>query len=809
MKALGGWSGPRWRSLSTRLIAACVLLELVVLALVVISSAQTLDAALRAQALLHVEQSKPLLNAALAAPLAQQDMVTLREILRESRNAQGIAYLVLLDDTGRVLVSEGREAGVPLPATDDEPRLDLPDGFFDVRMPIVLAGQPYGQLHFGVSLGELHATAQRLLLRNVVVGALAVAVSLALLVAAGRWLTRPLGALTRAAQLIAAGRLDVQLPVGSRDEVGTLTRAFNAMAGTIAERVQALQEAHALQQRYLSESREDHARLTALLSAMTVGVLFVDRADRILFHNPALVRLLGLGAAAALDGQAVQSLAGLAGQRALADERSDSQPQELRMAGERVLTRTVHAVRGEQGQAVGRLWILTDVTDERRTAQQLAWLAERDPLTGLHNRRAFQNELQRRVAHARRQGSQVALLLFDLDEFKLINDRYGHQAGDHVLLQIAAAVGAMVRRDELFARLGGDEFALLCEPDGDAALHALADRLVRAIARLPVAFRGRTLSLTSSIGIALYPTHAGDPDELVARADAAMYQAKGAGKNGWRLYDRARDATDEGLQRMGWNERLRRALDENRFVPVFQGVYGAHDGALKHHELLLRLPDERDPSQLIAPGQFIAQAERSGLIREIDRWVASRAIATLAAHPQLPGIAVNISGRSLDDPTLPRHIQDELARHGVAPRRLLVELTETAAVSDLEDARRLIGQLHGTGCRVCLDDFGAGFASFAYMKHLRADVLKIDGLFVRHLARDRDDLVFVQAIVDVARGLGKTTVAEMVEDEQTLELLRAAGVDHVQGWFFGRAQPLQAVLSGLAPAGAAGQPALH
>ncbi|MDZ5461015.1 EAL domain-containing protein [Azohydromonas lata] len=783
-------------SLSARIILACVLVEVVVLGLLVAGGARLMDSTLRAQAALRVEQSKPLLNAALAAPLAQEDIVTLQEILRESRSAQAIAYLVLLDDEGKPIASEGWDMHQRLPTADTELRLDLADGHFDVDMPIELAGQTYGRLHFGIALQELHATAQRLMAQNVAISVAAILASLGLLVAVGRWLTRPLKELTGAAQRIAEGGLDVRLRVASRDEVGTLTRAFNTMAGAIAERVQALQEAHALQQCYLEQSRAEHARLAALLSAMSIGILFVDEQDRIVYHNPALCRLLGIDVDAEVDGHAVQVLAALAAARGVARDCFASgqgqgrQSAELQLTDGTVLTRIAHPVRDEEGHTMGRLWILSDVTAERRTAQQLVYLAERDPLTGLYNRRSFQHELQRRLANAQRQGTQVALLLFDLDEFKLINDRYGHQAGDKVLVQVATEVSALVRRSEFFVRLGGDEFALICEAEGPEMLQALSDRIVQAIARLPVAFRGQSLRLTSSLGIALFPEHGDNPDELVARADAAMYQAKEAGKNGWQLYDRDRDGTDEKLARIGWNERLRRALDQQLLVPVFQGVFDTQSGQLQHYELLLRLRDEADPERLINPGQFIPHAERSGLIREIDRWVISNAIATLAQRAAVPAIAINISGRSFDDPGLPRHIENELRRHRVEPQRLLVELTETAAVGDLKDAQNLIAQLHGLGCRVCLDDFGSGFASFAYMKHLPADVLKIDGLFVRNLARDRNDLVFVRAIVDVAKGLNKTTIAEMVEDPETLALLKSVGVDHVQGYHFGRPQQL-------------------
>jgi EAL domain-containing protein (putative c-di-GMP-specific phosphodiesterase class I) len=198
--------------------------------------------------------------------------------------------------------------------------------------------------------------------------------------------------------------------------------------------------------------------------------------------------------------------------------------------------------------------------------------------------------------------------------------------------------------------------------------------------------------------------------------------------------------------------------------------------------------DETDPAQCILPGQFIGHAEKSGRILDIDRWVLRESIALLAAHPGLPALAVNISGRSLDDPDLPDYIASQLAGHGVAPQRLLLELTETAAISDLRDAERFIDALRHTGCTLCLDDFGSGFASFAYLKHLKVGVLKIDGMFIRDLPREHGNQVFVRSIIEVARSMGQHTVAEFVEDAETLTLLREYGIDFVQGYYLDRPQ---------------------
>lgn len=266
-----------------------------------------------------------------------------------------------------------------------------------------------------------------------------------------------------------------------------------------------------------------------------------------------------------------------------------------------------------------------------------------------------------------------------------------------------------------------------------------------------------------------------------------MYQAKDAGKNAWRVYRADNAADSEMRSRLSWGERISNALDKNLLQLHFQGVYRTEDGSLSHLEALVRMDDERHPGQLILPALFIQQAERNSRILDIDRWVIGEVLRGLAECPAVvPAIAVNLSGRSLSEPGLPQFISNALRESGINPRRLIVEITETAAVSDLLDAQRMIEALRQLGCGVCLDDFGVGFASFAYLKHLHVDTIKIDGLFIRDLPNERDNQVFVKAMVSVALGLGKSVVAEYVEDGETLALLRRFGVDLAQGYHLDR-----------------------
>jgi len=573
---------------------------------------------------------------------------------------------------------------------------------------------------------------------------------------------------------------------------------LKATEANLRQAINELRAAESLQSRYLEETEQERARLVSLLSAMNLGILFVAADGRVIYHNPAFTRMWMIDEEIHLIGLPVHEvLAKSTSMLARPDHfskhllsvletRELSDSYEIQMTDGRVITELDYPVRDRENRFIGHLWIYEDVTRERQTAEQLVYLAERDALTGLYNRHRFQQELARTMLDSDRHQTQCAVMFFDLDEFKTINDSYGHRAGDALLIRVASEISTLVRRNEVLARLGGDEFAILLPSAQGNEAEVLADRVVRAIAQIPFRFEGQNLRLTTSLGIAYYPGQAADADDLVARADIAMYQAKDAGKNTWRVFRADTEADTEMRTRLSWGERISNALDKGLFQLHFQGVYRAEDGTLSHLEALIRMTDERNPGQLIMPGHFIQLAEKSGRILDIDRWVIHEIVRRLAENPAIPSIALNLSGRSLSEPGLPQYIGDELRQAGVNPSRLIVEITETAAVSDLHDAQRMIEALRQLGCGVCLDDFGVGFASFAYLKHLHVDTIKIDGIFIRDLPSDPDNQVFVQAMVSVALGLGKSVVAEYVEDGPTLALLRQFGVDLVQGYFLDR-----------------------
>ncbi|QFZ24460.1 EAL domain-containing protein [Saccharothrix syringae] len=431
-----------------------------------------------------------------------------------------------------------------------------------------------------------------------------------------------------------------------------------------------------------------------------------------------------------------------------------------------------------------------DITKARRVHDELLALAEQDPLTGLANRRAVTRELERQLAT----GGSGAMLLLDLDNFKDVNDLRGHAVGDRLMRALASALRSRLQPGQLIGRLGGDEFAVVL-PDCDRTTAArVADELREAVASLPLV--GAASRITVSTGVAEYS--AGDSWELVlANADLALYASKAAGRNRVTVYELGHYA--DTAKRVSVMDRLRSALDrassgrgglELHAMPMVQLATGRTLG----HELLLRLDDGREPP--LGPAEFLPEAERSGLILDIDRWVMATAIDALIAHPD-PELRfnVNVSGRTLEDEDFAGFVLDRLAGAGVAPGRLGLEITETAAVTNLDAARALSVQLRAFGCRITLDDFGSGFGSFVHLKHLPITGIKIDGEFVRGIDERSVDAVLVSGIIEIARGLNLSAVAEWVERPAQVDVLTRLGVRVGQGFHLGRPVPLTRVLS--------------
>jgi diguanylate cyclase (GGDEF)-like protein len=449
-------------------------------------------------------------------------------------------------------------------------------------------------------------------------------------------------------------------------------------------------------------------------------------------------------------------------------------------------------VRDHAGQdEVARAAVSLDGAREelRRSRDHLEHLASHDPLTDLPNRRALEASLDRLVATSRQRRMHGAVVVIDLDGFKYVNDSRGHALGDALLVQVAQLLRRTLRPRDVLGRLGGDEFAvLLTDTDAEEA-EAVGQRLLEALRTgVLLVDGGRAVRVTASLGLAVFgPDSRLTGEQLLVDADVAMYDAKEAGRDRLALSSGSDPHQIELRERHSWLERVRDAVEHDRFVLHAQPIMDLATGTICRHELLLRML--ADDGGLVMPGAFLGVAERGGVIGSVDRWVIRRAFAMLReeqAAGRRPHFSVNLSGASVGDPEVLALVERELATLVEPHGALLFEVTETAAVVDLDRARRFAERLQSLGCSLALDDFGSGYGSFAYLKHLPFDVLKIDGQFVRGLVRSAEDQAVVTALVTIAQALGKVTVAEFVEDAATLELLRELGVDEAQGYHVGR-----------------------
>ncbi|MEA2298641.1 MAG: hypothetical protein QOF77_1577 [Solirubrobacteraceae bacterium] len=469
-------------------------------------------------------------------------------------------------------------------------------------------------------------------------------------------------------------------------------------------------------------------------------------------------------------------------------------------------------LRDRTGERSRCLVQVQDITYRRHYEENLQYLATHDPLTGLQNRATFAHQVDAHADLVRRYGTDGALLLLDLDHFKYINDTLGHHAGDQLITRVARVLAGRLRTSDMLARLGGDEFAvLLPRADAATALAVAGDLLEALRAERITVPRVHDRTITASIGVAMFDgVHEASGEDVLVSADLAMYDAKEAGRNQVALYVAGEGAQARMRGRVTWAERIRVAIEEDRFSLMAQPIVDLRSGRVTQFEVLLRMRD--DHGEPILPGAFLATAERLGMIQQIDGIAVTSAIRAMAAAPgsgeeQGPRVEINLSGASIGDPAILALIERELRETGLDPSRVIFEITETAAIANIAKAREFSDQLARLGCGFALDDFGAGFGSFYYLKHVRFDILKIDGEFVRDCCASATDRLVIQAVVDIARGLGKQTVAEHVGDASTVELLSAMGVDYGQGFYLARPQPLEEFLRGHSDLPANGVPA--
>ena len=459
-------------------------------------------------------------------------------------------------------------------------------------------------------------------------------------------------------------------------------------------------------------------------------------------------------------------------------------------------------IRDSNADISGVVLVFHDVTELRGLAKKMSYQATHDPLTGLINRRKFETRIKLAIQNVRDEGVCHALCYLDLDNFKVVNDTSGHFAGDELLKQLTVKLRMELREADTLARLGGDEFGVLLEGCTIEKAEKLAETIRQIVEDFRFVWDNTSFRIGVSIGLVSITSDSGTLSDILSAADSACYVAKDQGKNRIHIYQPNDEAVLKQFGQMQWVQRIQDVLDQNRFRLFFQPIAKLSrkpgEKSTIHGEVLIRMLD--DNNRVVGPGSFIPAAERYQVMPSIDRWVVTNTFHMLIQsdvhiHKRVSSCCINLSGQSLSDERFMDFLVDEIKSSGVPPEILVFEITETAVIANLCNASKLISTLRKMGCRFALDDFGVGLSSFGYLKNLAVDYLKLDGCFVKNMVRDNIDHAMVRAINQIGHTMNIKTIAEFVEDEETLAAVREVGVDYAQGYIIARPEPIEIALN--------------
>jgi diguanylate cyclase (GGDEF)-like protein/PAS domain S-box-containing protein len=622
-----------------------------------------------------------------------------------------------------------------------------------------------------------------------------------------RFITRPFERMTLAARAFTAGDPAQRFDEQRRDEFGFLARFINRALDYVMQQQHELRTA--LDRAQASETAlfAEKERAEVTLHSIGDAVITTDAGGCIEYLNPMAERLTGWESAG-VRGQPLQTRLQLLDEtsrmpienpveRCLRDDRvvgSNEQVMLMRDNGEEVdISHSAAPIHDRHGNIVGAVLVFHDVGQARRLTRELTHQATHDSLTGLLNRAEFERQLLQLVEATRPDPRGHAMCYLDMDQFKVVNDTCGHTAGDELLRQFASLLREQMRDSDVVARLGGDEFGILlihCDPEhAERALHGLIEK----IRKYRFVWEEHSFDINASIGLVSIPPGQHSLSQIMSAADVACYAAKDAGRNRLHIYHPEDDELHQRHTDRQWVSRLRKAIDENRFCLYAQPIVPVtRPDTPDHYEILVRLRDEQ--GRLVPPNTFIPAAERYNLMPQIDRWVLRTTLGFLRDLSGNCQVAVNVSGQSLCDAGFLRFAIDQINETGIDPGRICFEITETAAIAHLNLASRFISMLHGIGCSFSLDDFGSGLSSFAYLKNLKVDYLKIDGRFVKNMVNDPIDRAMVTAIHGVGQAKGIRTIAEFVETPEILAALAVIGVNNAQGYGIAKPMPIEECL---------------
>jgi diguanylate cyclase (GGDEF)-like protein/PAS domain S-box-containing protein len=612
-------------------------------------------------------------------------------------------------------------------------------------------------------------------------------------------LSRPFAGMLKTAKNFAEGNSSSRFDETNRDEFGFLSKFINRALDAIEVHEKEMNETLARLTDSEAELFSEKERAEVTLQSIAEAVITTNSSGEVEYLNPVAERITGLANANA-RGLPITSVFTLVQENS---EKIILNPVYECLKSNCVETLISHSalrrndgviiaieasaapMHNDLGEVIGAVMVCQDVTQARKFAHQLSFQAGHDSLTGLYNRREFDNKLRELLEHSKSNGSQNVLLYLDLDQFKVVNDTCGHTAGDRLLLQLSVLLGQKVRKNDVLARLGGDEFGVLlvgCDIDYGKKI---AEVFLQLISDFRFVWDDKIFQVGVSIGLVPVTAATESSAEVMSAADAACYLAKDKGRNRIELYQ-GHDGRGKKYGEMQWVPRIHKAIEENKLCLYYQNIVKlSSDNQVDYAEILLRMEDES--GTIVPPMAFIPAAERYNIMPMIDRWVIKNTLEWMKAHPlgnnnRPQHFAINISGQSLGDEQFLGYLLNQLELTGVAPEQVCLEITETTAIANIGNAITFITALKSKGCRFSLDDFGSGMSSYSYLKNLDVDSLKIDGAFIKDMVHTPVDLAMVESINHIGHVMGLQTIAEFVEDEATLKKLRDIGVNYAQGY---------------------------
>ncbi|MDH5612279.1 MAG: EAL domain-containing protein [Gammaproteobacteria bacterium] len=621
-------------------------------------------------------------------------------------------------------------------------------------------------------------------------------------------LTRPFIMMLESAKKFTLGDEAIRFNESRQDEFGYLGRFINYAIESVLEQQEDLVKALDRSEKYEAALSVEKELAEVTLNSITDSVITIGLDGNVKSINPAAEKLLD-STAEELIGKSFYEVIDIVDdvsellitnpiKECLKKGGVIKFPEQITLRNKKSTSTAVEAsvasMENESGDLLGVVVVIQDVSHARTLTRQLSYQASHDALTGLYNRRKFETHLKETLSSVKNENRTHVFLYLDLDQFKVVNDTCGHIAGDELLQQLPMLFHDVLRTGDIVARLGGDEFGVLLENCSLEKSILIADKVRENIKDFRFVWGDKTFEIGVSIGVVEINSENSDMASILSSADIACYAAKDAGRNRVHVYEESDAAVSKRHGEMHWTSRITQAMAENRLCLYYQNIINVENNSVEHVEVLLRMIGE--DGSIILPGAFLPAAERFNLMSSIDRWVIANIFELMGTcksdHPDavMNVVAINLSGDSLNDPGLFDFIFSEKERWKVPLDHVCFEITETVAISNLSQAVIFINKLKQYGCMFSLDDFGSGLSSFTYLKSLPVNFLKIDGSFVRDISEDEIDRAMVKSIQQVAEAMSLMTIAEWVEDEQTLDILKDLGVNCVQGNYLMAAEPI-------------------